>query len=606
MSKNLFSASRFFSGFFSRSFSRFFSRFLAFAFLVSGVFSIDAAAQFIQSFAAIAETKPAFKASSPNNFANPVIKIAGAACAADNLRAERFAADLTVGERVRICQALDAVTNKLNRTAWSPELFAELKSVWQTFSAEAVTLRPMPHGTSSRILAMAEPFPADSRNGGNFTAAVYVRAEKSDNTSFFPILFHELRHVLDFYETWKNKTAVSSMEIERRAYLLMGKLTRETPEKEKFAGVPKFWKESWRSRSEAEIAEKREAAIQKYLRGKKLYRDLANDPTRRTLDFSYLKTATESNGQKLIPVDNKIIVSANNKVAVPVDNKIAAYNEKEGERLPNQLPLPPTATILAQNVQQTSLDLEKPRNPRDEKEILRAALNNEKKLYYGMSNFVYDQNIDFQCLKKGRVSASFSENTTVARTDDGDALFNLSNAPSALPCVLNYDNLKTDFTDTFWASPALEKMPIYFSGFSEVDGKTLAVYTVLQPDAKRFAELADEYPHIRPFRVIVGTIYVSPEDGQIVRFAGTSFPEENVTGNYAQKVRCTYLVKAARQKLNIEGGLWVTVHVGTVAVASVQGKVQPFNYTVKFENYRQSETDVKILDDEAVAGNIAR
>ena len=79
-----------------------------------------------------------------------------------------------------------------------------------------------------------------------------------------------------------------------------------------------------------------------------------------------------------------------------------------------------------------------------------------------------------------------------------------------------------------------------------------------------------------------------------------------MTGDYARKVRCTYWVKAVRQKLNIEDGLWVTVHVGTVAVASVQGKIHPFNYTVKFENYRQSETGVKIFDEEIVAENIAR
>ena len=262
--------------------------------------------------------------------------------------------------------------------------------------------------------------------------------------------------------------------------------------------------------------------------------------------------------------------------------------------------------MLPQNIRETGFNLEKPKNPRDSKEILRVALSNEKKLYYGMSNFVYDQKLAFQCLKEGKVSGSFAENTTVTRTDDGNALFKLASAPAALPCILNYADLKTDFTNTFWASPALDKMPIYFSGFNKIDGATLAVYTVLQPDAKLFARLANEYPQIKPFRVIVGTIYVSPEDGQIVRFAGTSFPEENVTGDYARKVRCTYWVKAVRQKLNIEDGLWVTVHVGTVAVASVQGKIHPFNYTVKFENYRQSETGVKIFDEEIVAENIAR
>lgn len=547
------------------------SRLLIFSFLF--IFSIKASAQ---SFApnGTTLTRPA-----TGSFTNPLTKSPNANCAADNLKAERFTAESSFSDRLRLCQALSAVAEKLNQTAWSPALAAELENIWRVFSIEPVTLRPMPPNSSSRMLAMAEPFPAGSM-GARFSAAVYVRTEKSDESSFFQILLHELRHVLDFYETWKNKTALSSMEIERRAYSLMGKLTRETPEKEKFSGVPKFWKESWRKLSEDEINAKREAAIQKYLRSKKLYRELAQDPARQTLDYSYLKTAYKSNSIE--------------------------YDKKDGERMPVHNRLPTTVAALPQNVKETGFNLEKPKNPRDPKEILRVALSNEKKLYYGMSNFVYDQKLAFQCLKEGKVSGSFAENTMVTRTDDGNALLKLTAAPAALPCVLNYADLKTDFTDTFWASPALDKMPIYFMGFFEVEGKTLAHYSVSQPDEKLFARLANEYPQIRPFRVIVGTIYVSPEDGQIVRFAGTSYPEENVTGEYAKRVRCTYWVKAVRQKLDIENGLWVTVHVGTVAVASVKGKIQPFNYTVKFENYRQSATDVKVFDDEIVAENIAK
>ena len=552
-------------------------RLLVFAFFTFYIFLIQTSAQNLQPFAPLSATSLAGR-----NFTNPVLKSPNGGCAPDNLRSEQFATEITAGERVKLCRAIEKITNKLNETAWSPALSAELREIWQTFSNEPVTLRLMPKDVSPRTLAMAEPFP-DKTNAAVFTAAVYVRPEKSEETAFFQILFHELRHVLDFYETWRNKTQLDSLEIERRAYLLMGKLTQETPEKERFSGVPKFWKESWRNRSEAEISAKRLKAVEKFLHGKKFYRDLARDPNRRTLDFSYLKTTAKT-------ADN---LQASNNWQSP-----DGYNRRAGEPLPRHDALPQTAVVLPQNIRNVELNLEKPKNPRDEKEILRVALSNEKKLYYGMSNFVYDQKLAFQCLKKGKVSASFTENNTVARTDDGNALFKLSTAPAALPCILNYDDLQTDFTDTFWASPALEKMPMYFSGFHKVDGVTLAHYTVMQPDERLFAELAAEYPRIRPFRVVVGTIYVSPEDGQIVRFAGTSYPEENVTGAYAQKVRCTYWVKAVRQKLNVEDGLWVTVHVGTVAVANVQGKIHPFNYTVKFENYRQSETGVNVLDDE--------
>ncbi len=525
---------------------------------------------------------PAFAA----GFTNPILKNAGAGCTAENLRAERFTTETGTDERVKLCMAIDKITDKLNRNAWSPALDGELRNIWQVFSDQTVVLRPMPKNTWSKMLAMAEAFPAGvgDGTGRNYAACVYVRAEKSESKSFFQVLFHELRHVYDFYDTWKNKTSLNSMEIERRAFVLMGKITQETPEKEKFSNVPKFWKESWRKASDEEIAAKRVAAIDKYLFGSKYYRNLAQDAGKRTLDFSYLKRA------------------ATNKMHYAN----GVYDKKGGERLPVRASLPATANVLPQNIRDANLNLEKPRNPRDSREILRVAIANEKKLYYGMSNFVYDQKLAFQCWQKGKVSASFDENNTVARTEKGNALFqNVVFQPSAAatPCALDSKNLKTDFTETFWASPALEKMPINFVGFVQVEGKTLARYTVLQPSEQLFNRIANEFSNIKPFRVFVGSIFISPEDGQIVRFWGTSFPEDNVTGapRGEQKVWGSYSVTALRQKLNIDSGLWVTVYVGTVAVANVSGNSRPFSYTVKFENYRQSMTDVKILDDDASA-----
>lgn len=518
------------------------------------------------------------------NFSNPTLRTANENCAADNLRAERFAAEVNSSERVKLCQAIGKITNRLNATAWSPALSDELENVWRTFSNQTVVLRLMPKGTSSRMLAMAEAFPSGDA-GGNFEACVYLRPERSDDASFFQVLLHELRHVYDFHDTWKNKNVLSSLEVERRAFLLMSKLTEETPEKEKFSGVPKFWKESWRKRSPEEISAKRDAAISKYLRGNKYYRSLAQDQSKQALDFSYLKAAA-------VKSDNWLFSSK--------------YSKKDGERLPNRPSLPETSNVLPQNIKEASFGLEKPKNTGDANEILRVALSNEKKLYYGMSNFVYEQKLQFQCWRKGKVSASFNENNTVARTESGIALIKPSSLRlpiASAACTPENQSLKTDFTETFWASPALEKMPIKFAGFVNVDGKNLARYTVYQPDAKLFNRLANEFSNIKPFRVFVGTIFVSPEDGQIVKFWGTSFPEDTITGSNEQKVWGSYSVTALRQKLDIDNGLWVTVHVGTAAVANAATNPQPFSYTVKFENYRQSTTDVLILDDEETVEN---
>lgn len=519
------------------------------------------------------------------DFANPVLRTQTRGCEINNLRTERFSAEVNPDERQKLCRTIDKITVKLNSTRWSPALSGELKGIWEVFSFEPVVLRPMPKGASSRMLAMAEAFPSGVA-GQSFEATVYVRPEKSDSDSFFQVLLHELRHVYDFYDTWKNQTRMNSIELERRAFLLMGKISQETPEKENFSGLPSFWKDSWANLPQSEIIARREAAVEKYLDDNKLYRNL--EKSNQSLDFSFLKSGVAAAKQKEVQFTG------------------ASY-KKDGERLPERPALPKTNGLIPQNIREVSFDLDKPKNTRDEKEILRVALSNEKKIYYGMSNFVYDQKLQLECWKKGKSLGTFAENNTIARTEKGNALFQSKASPLATntlpPCISRYEELKTDFTETFWASPGLEKMPIRFAGFVEVEGKTLARYSVLQPDTQLYNQLANEYSAIRPFRVFVGTIYVSPEDGQIVKFWGTSFPEDTITSNNSRKIVGSYSVTALRQRLNINGGVWVTVHIGTVAVANVGENSRPFSYTVNFENYRQSTTGMRVLDDdETVSG----
>jgi hypothetical protein len=149
-----------------------------------------------------------------------------------------------------------------------------------------------------------------------------------------------------------------------------------------------------------------------------------------------------------------------------------------------------------------------------------------------MSNFVYDQSLAFKCWHKKKQMADFTENTMVARTSTGKSLLQTglsASAKSLTPCKLDYTALSTDFSETFWASPVLEQMPIRFSGFVTEEGKKVARYDVLQPSRELFEKMEKEFDSIKPFRVFVGSIYVSVEDGQIVKFWGTSFPE-TITG----------------------------------------------------------------------------
>ncbi len=520
--------------------------------------------------------------SSAADFRNPLHQIKENGCSAENLSGKHLSSQLSADERLKICRAIDKIAFKLNSKVWSPVLSEELKNIWQIFSAENVTLRPMPRNVSSRILAMAEPFPS-GKVGNRFEAIVYVRPEKSDDASFFLVLLHELRHVYDFQQAWQKKSSLAALEVERRAFLLMSRLTEESGFSS--SGIPNFWKDSWRGLPANEIDAKRLKAIDKYLRKSKFYRQLAGSPNSFALDFSYQEDKLKKKEER-------------------------SFDQKSGkdERLPVKPALPSTANVLTQNVREIDFNLEKPKNPRDEKEILRVALRNEKKIYFGMSNFVYDQKIEFQCWQKGKVFLSLMQTGKVAHTTEGQTLLQTPAEILKIPCAVDSRNLKTDFGETFRVSPALEKMPIKFVGFVEEEGRTLARYTVFEPNTQLFSQMAAEYPHIKPFRVFIGTIFIVPEDGQIVRFWGTSYPEDTITGrnrqSEKQKVGGSYNVTAKRQKLDVDGGLWVTVYVGTSAVAQLGGNSKPFSYTVKFENYRQSQTDVKILEEETSEASI--
>lgn len=99
--------------------------------------------------------------------------------------------------------------------------------------------------------------------------------------------------------------------------------------------------------------------------------------------------------------------------------------------------------------------------------------------------------------------------------------------------------------------------------------------------------------------MFVGTIFVSVEDSQIIKFWGTSFPESEATGYKSAKTFGSYCATAIRQKLT--SGIWVTNLLNTVAVTYEKNKLKPFSYVVKYSNYRQGTSDVTILDDDAIA-----
>ena len=232
-------------------------------------------------------------------------------------------------------------------------------------------------------------------------------------------------------------------------------------------------------------------------------------------------------------------------------------------------------------------------------QLLKAALINERNLYHKMDNFVYDQNLKLQCWKKQKITEKYELEQSVTRTQNGKALFqNKKTSPDLFRsplCVLDFEIIKSDATDTFWVAPYLDQMQIKFDSFTTIDNIPVARYTVFKPNQSKFEQIKSQFPYIKSFRVFVGTIFVSVEDSQIIKFWGTSFPETQTTG-YSKKVSGSYGATAIRQKL--ASGIWITSLLSIVAVTNDKNKMKPFSYVVKYQNYRQGTTDVVILDDE--------
>ncbi len=515
-------------------------------------------------------------------FKNPAVKPFDNRCLPENLSVTRFSDELSASDRVGFCRAMAQISERLNNTNWSPHVRAELEQIWDVFTTENVTIRPMKNGISSRVAASAEAYVPNSPDKG-FRASLYLRPNSSKDNSFFMVTIHELRHIYDFHRVWKTRAGLTKAELEKRGFRIMGKIAKETPQKESFSRLPRLWKEKWRDLSDAEFAEKMERNIVKYMRKSKFYRHLIREPDKEYIGFRS-GTGGKSNSQ------------------------LALTDHGKGARLPYLVRTRQLATEIKQNVKEVSFTVQKARDSKNPIELLDTAIKNEQALYHKMDNFVYDQDLELKCWKKDRITESYLRTRQVARIQKGKPLFEnelithrSKKKPGAPSCLLDMDSISTDTTETFWSAPYLDEMPIKFDYYTELDGVRVARYTVYKPSAQKFNQMAAKYPFINPFRVFFGTIFVSVADSQIIKFWGSSFPESRTTGMSSGGTHASYNATAVRGKL--ASGLWVTTMLNTVAVAKKEGKMMPFSYIVKYKNYRQGTSDVIILDDdESFAG----
>lgn len=511
-------------------------------------------------------------------FQNPLLSDAYKSCRPENLDATKFEAQISTSQRMLFCEAFQEISLSLDSN-WSPALKSELRQIWQVFTSENVKIRLLGKNVSSNVRAMAESF-TETTTDRKFTASLYLRPERVKDKSFLPIMMHELRHIFDFYTLWKNKTSITEAELEKRAFRIIGKINQELPAGDRFSKVPTFWDDDWKHLTPGEINGKREEKIEKFMRDSAGYKHLLSNPRKYLVGYT-------SNSSIMREESNPNV-------------------KNSGEKLPQRLKIRQTRVEIPQQVKEVSFKTEKPKSSKNPDELLRAALLNEKNLYNRMDNFVYDQKLQLQCWKNQKVTENYELNSSITRTLEGDTLFDrvinstVSPNSAVLPsCILDIETIKSDATNTFWAAPYLDQMRVKFNYFTVIDGIPVARFTVYEPTIDKFNQIAARYPNIKTFRTFVGTIFVSVEDAQIIKFWGTSFPVAKATGYKSQRVFGSYCATAVRQKL--ASGIWVTTLLNTVAVTDEKNKMKPFSYVVKYQNYRQAATDVQISDDEEEA-----
>lgn len=514
----------------------------------------------------------------PTAFPNPLLLEANKSCRPENLNTARFDKQISLNQQMVFCKTLQEISVKLNRN-WSPDLLSEMQQIWRVFVREDVKIHLMEKNVSSNVRAMTTAF-TENNAGKEFNATLFLRLEQVEGKSFLLIFTHELRHVFDFYEVWKNKTSITEAELEKRAFRITGKINQELPANDRFSKLPAFWEDNWKRLPANEIDAKRDEKIENFMRSNSAYKHLLKTPEKFLV--GYLSIRTPNYGE----ITNLTVAN-------------------DGEKLPRRLQIRQTKSDIPQQIKQLSFRMAKAANPQNPNELLRATLINEKNLFYKMDNFVYDQNLQLQCWQKQKVTENHELNRLIARTQNGEALLENEKISSGLSkslvlpsCVLNFETIKSDATDTFWAAPYLDQMTVKFNYFTVIDGIPVARYTVFAPDVQKFKQIASLYPNIKNFRAFVGTIFVSVADAQIIKFWGTSFPESDATGYKSANTFGSYCATAIRQKL--ASGIWVTTLLNTVAVTNKNNKLKPFSYVVNYRNYRQATTSVTILDDVAI------
>ena len=236
-----------------------------------------------------------------------------------------------------------------------------------------------------------------------------------------------------------------------------------------------------------------------------------------------------------------------------------------------------TSNIVRKDLSQTEID-----------RVIKAVTANESEFRSALSNYVFSRNATLQIIGMGgQVTGSYVRNSFLNLTPEGQRFEKIIYAPVATtpPGFVTPEDLEDlGGINPFALDPSvITQYNFNFLGTEKIDELDLYVFEVspkVIPNPKK-----------SKLRLFTGRIWVDQEDLQIVKSKGKAVPET--------KENKFPVVETWRE--NVDGKYWFpSFATSDDELVFDNGSVTKIKLRVKFANYRQGKSDVKIIDEEII------
>ncbi|HEX8289911.1 MAG TPA: hypothetical protein VF556_18160 [Pyrinomonadaceae bacterium] len=220
--------------------------------------------------------------------------------------------------------------------------------------------------------------------------------------------------------------------------------------------------------------------------------------------------------------------------------------------------------------------------------IVKKFTDNEADFRYALTNYVFNRSATIQTIGMGgQVTGQYRRDSFMNLTEDGKRFERINYFP--VPTLTEINVTPEDLEDLGGVNPfALEPSAVNLYNFSylgkeKIDELNLHVFDVAPkviPDPKKSKQ-----------RLFSGRIWVDDQDLMIVKSKGKAVPETK-KDKYP-------IVETWRE--NIDGKYWFPSYISSDdELVFDSGQAVKLKMRVKYTDYKQGKSEVKILDDDVV------